>query len=89
MFFALQQYLNPQQIAISGGSLVMLSSGMHIGFGFFHWDDVDVPWTKFQSSSLMTLAIIQWFLGSIIGFCTIPLAVKYFGKPLIYVRTIF
>lgn len=80
------QKFKPQQTAIAGGTLLMLSSGIHIGYGFFHWRNVNVAWTESASHTLMTLAVVAWFMGSIVGFTLAPSVVKFFRKKIIYVR---
>jgi uncharacterized protein YacL len=83
--------IKPQQTALSGGSLLMLSSGIHFGFSFYNWNenrDV-VSWSKSYSSTLISFAVVAWFVGSIVGFILAPLSQRTFSsQKVIYVRRI-
>lgn len=81
----LEQMLSPQQTAIAGGSLLMFNSGIHIGYGFIDWKHVLVAWTDSIPQKLITLVVISWFVGSIVGFVSAPIASKYFSKKTVYV----
>jgi len=78
----------PQQTALAGGFLLMLSSGIHIGFGLFHWNGIDVAWTRGSSPDLIAFAIVAWFVGGIVGFTLAPLSLKWLAKKKIYVRCV-
>lgn len=73
-----------QQTALSGGFLLMLSSGIHIGHGFFAWENVSVEWTQSVSSTMIAFAAASWFMGGIFGFTLAPATIKH-KKQKIYV----
>lgn len=77
--------VKPQQTALLGGFLLLFSSGIHIGYGFFQWTDVDVPWTKSTSSTLIAFAVVAWYIGSIFAFALAPMSLKFFNRQMIYV----
>lgn len=66
----------------------MLSSGIHVGHGFFHWESVDVPWTSGASSTLISFAAVTWFMGSIAGFILTPMILLLINKQTAYVSEI-
>lgn len=79
------QKVKPQQTALAGGFLLMFNSGIFIGHGFFHWEDVDVPWMRTSSPSFISLAAVAWFMGGIFGFTLAPTTMTYLNKQVIYV----
>lgn len=81
----IQRKLKPQQAAIAGGSLLMLSSGMHTGYGFYHWKDADFAWTRSVSHTLIALAVVAFWIGCIVGSTLALLVMKFFNKKMIYV----
>jgi hypothetical protein len=84
-FFHKLQHVKPIQTAITGGTFLMLSSGIHFGYGFFHWKDVNVAWSDKISDSLMALVVVAYFIGNIVGFSIAPIFIRVFSKKLIYV----
>lgn len=85
------QRFRPQQTALSGGTLLVLNSGIHFGYTFYDWtstaDDSRESWTKSIPSSLICLAILGWFMGCILGFILAPLSLRTFSSiKVIYVR---
>lgn len=76
----------PQQTSIAGGSLLLLSSGIHMGFGFFHWENIEASWTNSITTEMIALAIISWFVGSMIGLAAAPTVGQLLRGKLIYVR---
>lgn len=84
-FFSKLQHVKPQQSAIAGGTFLMLSSGIHFGYGFFHWRDVNVAWNDKMPDSLVALAVVAFFIGNIVGFSIAPLSMKTFSKKFVYV----
>lgn len=74
------------QTALSGGFILMLSSGIHIGHGFFDWARVNVTWKRGASSELIAFMSITWFMGSIAGFILAPRALQMIDKRSVYVR---
>lgn len=79
------QHVKPQQTAITGGTLLMLSSGIHLGYGFFHWKDVNVAWTDNISDSFIALVVVAFFIGNIAGYSIAPISMRIFSKKIIYV----
>lgn len=79
------QHVKPQQTAITGGTFLMLNGGMHFGYGFFHWRDVNVAWTDKISDSFIALAVVAYFIGNIVGFSFAPISMQAFSKKFIYV----
>lgn len=84
-FFSKLQLVKPQQSAIAGGTFLMLSSGIHLGYGFFHWRDVNVAWNEKMSDSFVAFAVVAYFIGNIVGYSIAPLSMKNFSKKLVYV----
>lgn len=82
----LQQF-RPVQTALSGGFVLMLSSGIHIGYAFFNWESVDVAWTRGASSKLIAFIAVTWFMGSIAGLILAPMALQLISKRTAYVST--
>lgn len=85
------QRFRPQQTTLSGGTLLVLNSGIHFGYTFYDWtstaDDSRASWTKSIPSSLICLAMLGWFMGSILGFILAPLSLRTFSSiKVIYVR---
>jgi hypothetical protein len=71
--------------SLLGGSLLMISSGMHIAFGIFnpyiqnhHFRGLHSVW--------LFLIIASWFIGAIVGFVAAPVYNQTFTKKTIYVR---
>jgi hypothetical protein len=81
------QKFKPQQTALAGGFLLMLNSGIHIGHGFFHWEDVNAPWSRSASSAFIAFAAIAWFMGGIFGFILAPSTLHFLNKQVIYVSS--
>lgn len=86
--FAKFQRFRPLQTALAGGFLLMLSSGIHIGYGFFQWDLVDLSWNSGISSNLVSFCAVSWFMGGIVGFIMTPTILTCIKKQLVYVRVI-
>ena len=82
------QHVKPVQTALSGGFLLMLSSGIHIGHGFFRWEGVEVPWVDGATSTMIAFAAVAWFMGSISGFTLTPMVLNFVGYREIYVSNI-
>lgn len=82
-FQKFKQKLKPQQSSIAGGSLLLLSSGIHVGYGFFHWEEVSAAWTEKIPPKLIALAVVSWFVGSIVGLLS---ATRFTNRKLVYVR---
>ena len=78
------QRMKPQSNSIAGGLLVMISSGAHIGWGLFNSDLSSMPWAKSENSTVISFAIVSWFIGAIVGFCAAPLFCETFIKKTIY-----
>lgn len=83
------QKFKPLQTALAGGFLLLFSSGIHIGHGFFHWETVDAPWTRGTTSTFVSFAATSWYMGSIFGYTLTPMIVKVFTKKHIYVSDFF
>jgi hypothetical protein len=79
------QHIRPQQTAIAGGNFLMLSYGIHLGYGFFHWKDLNVAWTDKISDSFIALVVVSFFIGNILGFLIAPISMQVFSKKFIYV----
>lgn len=93
MYYKDLHKFRPQQTALSGGTLLVLNSGIHFGYTFYDWtrddndDDCRASWTKSISSPLICLAVASWFMGSILGFLLAPLSLRTFSSiKVIYVR---
>ncbi|CAO1436498.1 unnamed protein product [Diamesa serratosioi] len=78
------QRMKPQSNSIAGGLLVMLSSGAHIGWGFFNSNLSAMSWAKSENSTVISFTIISWFIGAIVGFCAAPIFCDTFIKKTIY-----
>lgn len=65
--------------------MLMLSSGIHIGHGFFAWEKIDATWTEGASSSMIAFAAMSWFMGAIAGLMMAPMTIKFLHKQIIYV----
>lgn len=63
----------------------MLSSGIHIGHGFFDWASVDVAWKRDASSEIIAFMAVTWFMGGIAGFILAPRTFQMISKQSVYV----
>jgi hypothetical protein len=79
------QRFKPQQTAIAGGNFLMFNYGIHLGWSFFHWNDVTVSWTDKITDSFIALVVVAFFIGNIVGFTIAPASLKHFSKKSIYV----
>jgi hypothetical protein len=79
------QRFKPQQTAIAGGNFLMFNYGIHFGYSFFHWKDVNVPWTDKITDSYIAFVVVAFFIGNIVGFSIAPASMKLFNKKHIYV----
>lgn len=79
------QRFKPVQTALAGGFLLMLSSGIHIGHGFFPWAKTNASWTAGVSSPMLAFTSMSWFMGVIGGLTMAPMTIKFLHKQIIYV----
>lgn len=64
------QRFRPQESALYEGFLLMLSSGIHMNYGFLNWESVDVPWLKYSPLIVIEFSASSWFFGGIVGHIT-------------------
>jgi hypothetical protein len=79
------QRSKPQSNSVAGGLLLMISSGIHFGYGIFNPNIHHMPWTHGFSHKIVMFVIVSWFMGSIIGFMSIPKFLQTFRKKSFYV----
>lgn len=75
-----------QPDSVAGGVLLMMSSGIHFAYGIFNPKIHHMPWAQGFSHKIILFVIVSWFMGSIIGFISIPKFLQTFRKKTFYVR---
>lgn len=63
----------------------MFNYGVHFGYSFFHWKDVNAAWSDKITDSFIALVVVAFFIGNIAGFLIAPTSMKIFSKKSIYV----
>ena len=79
------QKMKPQSNALSGGLVIMLFNGIHLGWGIFNNHLKAQPWAAGEDEGLVFWSIVSWFIAAIAGFFLTALLVKRTSKTTLYV----
>lgn len=77
----------PQGNAVSGAVMLVLASGLHIGF-IFNKDLQDFPWARGHSSMEIILTYAMFYIAGCAGLYLAAMTVNRLTKKNIYVRSI-
>lgn len=83
-FFEFTQKNKPQGNALSGGIMVLLVSGMQIGW-IFDNQIHKLPWTEERDSLLIITAFITFYVSAIVGLFAASTIITRLTKSNIYV----
>lgn len=85
-FFEFSQKMKPQGNAMSGGVMLMLVSGLQIGWIMDNRVD-KLPWTEGHSDLLVNLAAVAFFAAAVGGVYVASMTVNRLTKTNIYVSS--
>lgn len=85
-FFEFTQKNKPQGNALSGGIMVLLVSGMQVGW-IFDNKVHKLPWAVEERSILIILAFCLFYIGGIVGLFAASATVPRLTKSNIYVSS--
>lgn len=86
-FFEFTQKNKPQGNALAGGIIVLLVSGMQVGW-LFDNQVHKLPWAYERSSTLIIVTFIMFYVSGIMGLFAADATVNRLTKSNIYVRPV-
>lgn len=74
----------PQGNALAGGIMIMLVSGLQIGW-IFNSDLMNFPWTTNRSSTAIIVTYVSFYIAAVFGLYAATIVINRLTKTNIYV----